>query len=219
MNMLFSCYSGKSTKGYDHTWLRAACHRKMVFFCDASFNSQDLNFLFRDIIVVYPLIDLSPDHTGHTLVQGKLSSHFSPEDNRKIRAYLDSSRLEFVTQLNILHAWMDVNRKVAILLGLPSNFSFENASEIVYPNIQEISPLESDLLEIAYHNNTAMTAFEQGYLYDYEISKWFIDYVKYVRKQNMFSFFAGYAFLGQSSCMGKSRLLNIPLETEDVRFF
>lgn len=231
MNLLFDCYWGKSAKGDAHKALRAACIPKMIFFClNASLKAKDLNFLFEYIIKVKPLSAIPTDATGESLVHGKLLSHFTPEDYDKIVSYIDSARKRFKKQLSVLEGVFDetpLRARLGPLLDIDGTFSWKAAALNVYPQMR--SSILKTIKKIPSNDyvdddddevdDDVARAFDYDYLYSGDISSTFIAYVKEVLAKSPNEFFASYAFLGQSSCMGKSRLLRTRMETNDTAIF
>ena len=104
--------------------------------------------------------------------------------------------------------------KLESLLNLQGGFSWKEAAIKVYP-VLGVGNRVMNQGGIPY----IADAFLQNYLYEDFISSWFIRYVANVTNLSPEIYFACYAFFGQSSCMGKSRLLLTKMETDDAAIF
>ncbi len=183
----------------------------------------------EEVVDISKRLEVASKLTGDLFLQGRVLGVLEKESVKTLRDRL-RTKVSYISDY-IWNYARAANNLVAVVCGffgidLGNIRSMADLKgillekyELKIPELRTFKPagtedtLEGDV------NMDWKLAFEQVYLFKDEVAKSFVKHILYITNSNPDHYFAAYTFLGQSSGMGKSRLLSESWEYEDHALF
>ena len=217
MRVLFTLYESVDSRDVPvDTHFRGFLFMQDIFFClDENFSMDDLNFLFTSLMNLSLTKPIPPNVNGLSLIRGDLSDCFDVRCDDQIAKYTDSARVAFAAHLQLTYFHREtIIPLLRVMFNIPKDTTEAQipafCAKIILPNVS-ISTGSDHFFQRAY---------ELPLLHYDRLAGSFIRHIKnIVDCTDRGKYFASYTFLGQSSSVGKSRLLQSPLCYGDTALF